>query len=198
MRKIRLKWLAGLLSALLIIIALAGCGSISSLAKPAPTEGAATHAVTGSCTISKNGDVFTVSGTTDIMNGALIDISVVAQDGTVIANKTITKTQDAISEQFTITAEQLSSVKDLRGYICCAPSFYGKQTVEVFGAYGNKFENITANAEDMVWNNEGIVLTFASDWLYGVVPETTPAPSPSPTVASSDTASADTSASPSA
>ncbi len=196
MRKIRLKWLAGLLSILLIISALAGCGSITSLAKPMPTANAVTYPVTGSCTISKNGNVITVSGTTDIMNGTWIDISVVAQDGTVIDHIGFAKTQDEISQQFTLTAEQLSGVVDMKGYICVAPSFYGKQPKEVFEKYGKKFENITAAAEDMVWSGEGIMLTFASEWLNGIV--TDPTPAASSEAAPSDTASAAASATTSA
>jgi|GEM_PF-1442870 hypothetical protein len=200
MRKIRLKWLAGLLSATLIITALAGCGSVSSLERPMPTAGATTYTVTGSCTISKSGDVVTVSGATDAMNGALIDVSVVAQNGIVIDHTAIQKTGDEISAQFTVTDEKYGDVVDMKGYITIAPLYYGKQSDEVYATYGKKFENITNDTDTAIWNNEGVILVFASEWLNGVVPITTPGPAPSPTATpeATPTVSAEASATPSA
>lgn len=180
MRVISKKMLAVLFTAVFVITALAGCGGVSSLARPTPDPSASLLPVTGSCAISKNGDVFTVSGTTDIMNGALIHISVVAQDGTAIHQTTITKVQNEISEQFTITAEQLKDVVDLKGYISCAPSYYGKQPNEVYDAYGKQFQNIINDTDTAVWTTEGVLIMFASDWLYGIVPQTTPGPTPVP------------------
>lgn len=199
MRKNRLKWLAGMISAALIITTLAGCGGVSALARPMPSAGAATIAIEGSCTISQDGDVITVSGTIGVINGTMIDVSIVAQNGMVIDHKSFLKTQEDISYQFTVPADKLEGVVDMRGYISCAPSYYGKQPTEILTAYGNKFENIT-NTENVVWSNEGIVLTFASDWLRGQIPSPTagPTPTPIPTVEPTTTVSTEVSATPSA
>lgn len=177
MRKKSVKWLAGALSALLIIAALAGCGKVSSLPRPTPDPSLSIQNVAGSCSISRDGNVITVWGTTDFMNGAQIDVSVVAQNGMVIDHITIQKTQDEISQQFTVTDEKYGDVVDMKGYITIAPSYYGSQPSEVYAAYGRKFQNI-GNTQDVVWNNEGVILVFASDWLYGVVPSPTAGPTP--------------------
>ena len=201
MRKIRFKWLAGVLSAALIITTLAGCGAAAALSRPLPTVGAATISIDGSCTISQSGDVITVSGTIGVMNGTVIDVSIVSQNGMVIDHLSFAKTQDTISQQFTVPADKLEGVVDMKGYISCAPSYYGQQPTDpdVYAAYGKKFENIT-NTENVVWNNEGIILTFESDWLNGAIPSPTdaPTPTPIPTTASTPTGSAEASATPSA
>lgn len=197
MRKNRLKWLAGVLSAALIITMLAGCGGAASLQRPtpAPTSSAAPVSVDGSCTISQSGDVITVSGTISVMDGTIIDVSIVAQNGMILDHHTLAKTQDAISEQFTVPADKMEGVVDIMGYISCAPSYYGKQPTGIYTAYGKKFENIT-NENNVVWSNEGVVLVFASDWLKGVIPSPTTGPTPTP--AATPTASQEAAATPSA
>jgi hypothetical protein len=167
---------------MLITAAAAGCsGGAAPLARPEATPGAATFEITGSCTISREGNVFTVSGETSIMKDALIDVSIVSDSGMVIDHRTITSTGAAISERFTVTEEQLDGVVDMKGYICCAPSYYGKQPKAVTDVYGSKFLNITNDTKTAVWSNEGVILTFASDWLNGVIPSPTNAPTPVPT-----------------
>jgi hypothetical protein len=195
MRNIHIKRLAAFAAAALCVLALAGCGQAAALPRPKPTEGATTVTITGNCAISKSGNDITVSGAIDVMNGAYINISVVAQNGMVLANKTIQKSDAPISETFPLTDEQLASAVDLKGYICCAPSYYQKQPNEVYAAYGKKFENIANGEDTAVFTNEGVILTFASDWLNGVIPSPTAGPTPSPTPAASTSASAETTAS---
>ena len=180
MRKFHIKRLAAVLCAALAAVMLAGCGAAASLPRPTPTAGAPAYEIAGSCQISQEGNVVTVSGTIDIMNGAFVDVSVVAQDSTVLDHRTIQKTSDSIREQFTLTDEQLAEVVDFMGYICCAPTFYKNQPAEVYDRYGKKFENITNGKETAVWTNEGVILTFSSDWFRGVIPSPTQAPAPSP------------------
>ena len=170
MRKIHIKRLAAFLSAVLIVTALAGCAGATSLPRPTPSAGAQTYSIAGSCTISQSGNVITVSGTIDVIEGTKVNVSVVAQDSRILVERTIGKTSGDISEQFTLTAEQMEGVVDMQGFICCAPSFYEKQPSEVYDKYGKKFENITNGLDTAVWSNEGVVLTFASDWLYGPYP----------------------------
>ena len=196
MRKIRLKWLAGVLSAALIITVLAGCGGASALLRPVPTPGAAEVSIDGSCTISQSGDVITVSGTIGVMNGTIIDISILAQNGMTIDHYSLAKTQDEVSWEFTVPADKLEGVVDIKGYISCAPSYYGKQPTEVLTTYGKKFENIN-NTENVVWNNEGVALVFASDWLYGIVPSPTAGPTPTPIATPAATPSVSAEATPS-
>ena len=186
------KRVAAVLGVALCVLALAGCGQAAALERPEPSEGVQKVTITGTCAISQNGDVFTVTGSIDVMNGAWIDVSVVAQDGTILANNTFQKSDEPISESFTLTEEQLTGVVDVQGYICCAPSYYHKQTDEVYAAYGKKFENIANEGETAIFNNEGVILTFASDWLYGEIPSPTTEPTTEPSESAEASASGDT------
>ncbi len=201
MRKIRFKWLVGVISAALIIATLAGCGGVSALQRPTPgpSSTAAPVSVDGSCTISQNGDVITVSGTINVINGTIIDVSLVAQNGMIIDHHAMAKTEENVKWDFTVPADKLEGVADIKGYISCAPAYYGKQPPEVYAAYGSKFENIT-NTDNVVWNLEGIELVFASEWLNGVIPSPTAGPTPTaiPTPAATPSGSAPASATPSA
>ncbi len=189
-----IKRLAAVLAVILCVAALAGCGQAASLKPPTHSDGVQVTTITGSCAITKDGNVYTVSGSIDVMNGTYIDVSVVAQNGMILAHNTILKSDTPISESFTLTDEQMEGVVDVKGYICCAPSYYKKQPSEVYDAYGKKFENLTAADGSMIWNNEGNVLTFASDWLNGVIPSPTTGPTPTATPETSTSASASASA----
>ncbi len=179
MRVISKKMLAVLFTAVFVITALAGCGGVSSLARPTPDPGASQYTVNGSCSISKTGDIITVSGTTDVMNGTIINVSVVAQDGTVIDSINVTQTGAEISQQFTVT-DKYDGIVDMKGYLTITPSYYKKQPSNVTEVYGSQFQNIVNDTDTAIWSSEGVMLVFASDWLYGIVPQTTPGPTPSP------------------
>jgi hypothetical protein len=183
MRKTRVKMLAVLLAMGLCAFALAGCGT-ATLSRPVPSDASLGVVVAGSCEIAYSGNVITVSGTIDVPDGAWIDVSIVAQNSTTIDHRTIQKSQAPISEQFTLSDEALEGMVDIQGFICFAPSYYHKQSNDIYTKYGNKFQNIT-NTENVVWNNEGIIVTYASGWLYGNIPTPTPGPIPSPTETSS-------------
>jgi len=174
-----IKRVAAVLAVALCVLTLAGCGQAAALERPTPAADAQTVTINGTCAISKDGDTFTVSGSIDVMDGAYIDVSVVAQDGTILANSTFQKSDELISESFTLTADQLEGVVDVKGYICCAPSYYHKQPDEVYDAYGKEFENIENGEDTAIFSNEGVVLTFASDWLYGEIPSPTAGPTES-------------------
>ena len=46
--------------------------------------------------------------------------------------------------------------------------------------YGKNFQNMTNDEDTAIWTNEGVILIFASDWLYGIVSSPTAAPTASP------------------
>ena len=198
MRNIHIKRLTALIAMALCVVALVGCGQAASLQRPTPTAGAVTVPVSGTCTISEDNGVITVTGTLDVMNGAWIDVSIVAQNSAILSHSTFQKTDEPISLQFTLTEEQMEGVVDIQGFICCAPSYYHKQSDEVYAAYGKKFENITALDENVVWTNEGVILVVASDWLYGLIPSPTPGPTTAPTATPEVSVSAEAATTPSA
>ena len=147
-------------AAVLTVVLLAGCGS-PTINRPQKTPGAVGVNVTGSCDIELGGGVITVSGQTDIMNGSLIHVSVVSQDGMIVDAVTFAKTEDAVKYEFAVTSEKYDdSVKKVTGFITCAPSLYGAQPEAVYAVYGKNFENIEG---DNIWNNDGIIVLFASE-----------------------------------
>lgn len=163
MQKKRFKIIAAVMMALVVTVSAAGCAA-PVVNKPQMTAGATAVKVTGSCTIEVNGDTITVKGETDIMDGAILNISVLSQDGMIVDKVNITKQGDSISQDFKITSEKYDdTVKTVTGYIACAPSLYGAQPKAVTTAYGSKFENVQGPDGDIVWNSNGVVIVFGSD-----------------------------------
>lgn len=159
MQKKRFKIYGVAVMVLLAAALLAGCGA-PALPRPTPSAGAAPVRVSGSCEITVGDGVITVSGETDIMDGALMHVSVVSQAGMIVDSVTFTKNGDTVSKDFSITpAKYDETVQKVAGYITCAPSLYGAQPQSVYDAYGKKFENIDSG---FVWNNDGVVVLFGS------------------------------------
>lgn len=158
----RLKITAAAILVVLLAVFMVGCGSVST-PKPTMSENATPVAVDGSCEIALNGDTLTVSGEMNVMEGALLHMSIVSQDGMIVDYVTMPKNGDQISHDFTITSEKYDeTVKQVTGFITCAPTLYGQQPEAVYAAYGKKFENLQGPEGDIVWNGDGIVVLFAS------------------------------------
>ncbi len=163
MQRKRFKIVAAAILVVLLAAMMAGCGSVT-IAKPQMSEDATAVMVDGSCDIALNGDTLTVSGETSIMDGALLDISVVAQDGMIVDHVKMTKNGDQVSHDFKITSEKYDeTVKAVTGFITCAPTLYGQQPEAIYAAYGKKFENLQAPEGDIVWNGDGVVAVFSSE-----------------------------------
>ncbi len=160
MQKKRLKILTAVVLVLLLALLAAGCGA-ASIPKPQPTQGAKTVTVTGNCDLEIEDNTIIVSGETDLIDGALLHVSVVSQDGMIVDSVKLTKSGDTVEQRFIITEEKYGdSVKTITGFIVCAPSLYGAQPQAVYDAYGKRFENIQG---DFVWNDNGIIVLFASE-----------------------------------
>ncbi len=163
MQKKRFKIIAAVMMALVFTVAAAGCGA-AVVTKPQMTANATAVKVEGTCQIEVNGDTITVKGETNIMDGAMLHISVVSQDGMIVDFVKMTKQGDSISQDFKITSDKYDdTVQAVTGYIACAPSLYGTQPDAVYNAYGKKFENVEAPEGDLVWNSNGVVIVFGSD-----------------------------------
>lgn len=147
------------------VMVLAGCGAVS-VEKPLIVAGAQMIEITGSCDIAISGNTITVSGETNIMDGALIDISVVGQDGIVRQHETVTKSGDAFSVDFPMTDDIYDdSVQSVVGYVTFAPKFYGNQPDTVYGKYGEEFGLIDAGEGNYTWDSNGIIVMFASEMV---------------------------------
>ncbi|MDD5017273.1 MAG: hypothetical protein PHO15_04135 [Eubacteriales bacterium] len=151
------------LSLILVTAVFAGCGA-AALARPETLVGDPTYNVTGNCDLEINDGVITVSGQTDLMDGALLCISVNAQSGTLLDFVTITKSGDEISQDFIMTDEIYDeSVVSVMGFILCVPKTYGEQPEYIYNTYGDDFRFIHYEGE--IWDRDGIIVRFASD-LY--------------------------------
>lgn len=158
----RLKITAAAILVVLLAVFMAGCGSVST-PKPTMSENATPVSVDGSCEIALNGDTLTVSGETNVMDGALLHLSVVSQDGMIVDYVTMTKNGDQMSHDFKVSSEKYDeTVKAVTGFITCAPTLYGQQPEAVYASYGKKFENLQGPEGNIVWNGDGVVVLFAS------------------------------------
>lgn len=163
MRKSSLKIIVMVLCLAAAAALFSGCGSVQ-LAKPTPRGGVASFSITGSCDISIEGNVLTVSGETNIMDGAFINVSVMGQNGMTVDSVNIVKSGDSISQKFEISDKYKDIVK-IKGYITCAPTQYGKHPDEVYNSYGEQFEYITASTDNYIWGKDGIVVLFDSEMI---------------------------------
>lgn len=159
----RFKIIAAVVMVLALTAMAAGCGA-SAVTKPQPSGGVMAAKVSGSCTIEVSGDTVTVTGETDIMDGAIIHVSIVSQDGMIVDSVAGPKQGDTVTREFKITGDKFDdSVKSVTGYIACAPTLYGTQPDAVYSAYGKKFENVEAPEGDLVWNSSGVIIVFGSE-----------------------------------
>lgn len=165
MRKSSFKIISLCLFLLTAVFALSGCG-VPQLAKPTLAPGAPTYDITGECGISISGNVITVSGKTNFDKDVLLNISVVGQNGMTIDSVTITQKNpdDQISHDFTID-DRYDGITKVVGYITCAPTQYGNQLDGIYQKYGKRFECINTDNDNYIWNNNGVVVLFASDMV---------------------------------
>ncbi len=153
---------------LTVALVLAGCGGTTEIKKPLPVEGAQTFKVEGSCQATMNGDVLTVSGTANLMDGTNGTISVLNSNGTRVEQVKFTKQGDSISHDFTMTDEWQGVVY---GFISFDTQKADKQPQEVIDAYGNKFQNLVGSEENVIWNLNGVIAIFQSEAVKTGKPE---------------------------
>lgn len=158
MRKVKLTAIA--LCIIIVAGVLAGCGS-PTIPKPTPAPETTTPSVevTGNCEMKVEGSTITVTGKTDFIDTTVITISVVAQSGMVIDTTDVTQYEDGVVEAtFQITDDKYDeSVKAITGFLTVSPK---KQSDNVLGKYGKKFEHISS---DTIWNKDGNMVTFSSE-----------------------------------
>ena len=156
------KIFAVISTVILLTMALAGCGGGRTLQKPAMQEGAVAVEVTGSCDIKLENGVITVSGETNLMNGAIVYISVEAQNGITLDSRKSIVGGESISEDFVVSGDKYDdSVKTITGHITCAPRLYGNQNPDILNVYGSKFENIQSEG-NLIWDSTGCFVVFGS------------------------------------
>lgn len=151
-------------AALMLLMALAGCGGGGTVKPPAMKEGATPVTVSGSCELTIDGDTITVSGETDILPGSLVCVSVESQSGMTLDSAVIPVEGKKISQQFKITEDKYDEgVVSVIGHITFSPRLYGTQSTAVYEKYGTKFENIKPDGKNVLWDSNGNIVVFASE-----------------------------------
>lgn len=155
-----LKIIARIVLTVMVTAMFAACaGNSNVIAQPVPDEGAEMYEITGTCTVERIDDTTVkVHCTTNLMDGAVVAISLDSYTGENIAEKKYTKQSEGFYHEFTID-------KDIEGEIyaslVCMPSSHGKQPTEIKNAYGAQFQNI--EGECVIWNPEGNCVVIMSE-----------------------------------
>ncbi len=143
------------------LVVLTGCGrGVSEIPRPTPSEGAQLFEAEGTCEAKLEGNILTVSGTANLMDGTNGVISVHNADGTTAAEFKFTKEGDAITHDFPVEGDWQDTVC---GFITFDTQQGDKQPKEVTEAYGKKFENLTG--ADIIWNLEGVSFVLQSEYV---------------------------------
>ena len=84
-----------------------------------------------------SGDKIIVSATTNIIDGAIIKLSIHTTNGAELASTTVTKNGDNLKAEF--NASVLGEEKSFYAFASCAPEQYGKQSDAMAQEYGKQF-----------------------------------------------------------
>ena len=133
---------------IMLAVFLSGCGQQSdSIKKPQPASDAVIYDLKGDISLKVSGDKAVVSGTTDLMDGCVVKISLVSASGEELASEKKKIESGEFSSEFAIPDDYKGRVF---GFLSCTYSGNGSQPKEVKEAYGKKFVNL--DGENVIWN----------------------------------------------
>ena len=144
---------------LMIAMSLIGCKQAPKPIKK-PAGGEVTHAINGSCTLTIEGDTATVSGTTGLMQGTVIKISIFSASGKELASEIQEVTEEAYTASFAVDPAWNG---EIYGFLSCTPSSNGSQPKEVKEAYGKNFANL--EGENVIWNAKEVMFVLMRESL---------------------------------
>lgn len=141
---------------MMLFISACACGTPSS-GRP-KSEGANEVYIQGQLTYETSGGEIILKGTTDLMDGAIVHMSIQSTLGESLGSVDIVKQGDNLVAKF-----PLPSGTTIYGFMTCAPNLYGAQSKEVYEAYGKKFENLYSSQENaIIWNQDGVIAIFST------------------------------------
>jgi hypothetical protein len=162
MQNKKFKAAALLVTFILMVSLLSGCGGAATMARPSADPSKIVK-VTGSCTMTIENKKATIQCTTDMIDGVKIRLSVENPQGKQLAFSDIVKMGDNLKAEFDLSAFNETAYF---GFALCAPELtgeqasYGKQSDAVFEKYGKKFENI--DSANVMWTTDHVFVLFAS------------------------------------
>ena len=159
--KLTMKKMILILTSIMVVAMLfTACSSGPvEIAKPQPSEGATMFTAEGNCEAALNGNVLTISGTANLMDGTNGIISVINADGTMAEEFKFTKESSELSHDFEVADDWQDVVY---GYITFDTQQAKSQPSEVTEVYGKKFENIQGPESNVIWDTKGVIVTFRS------------------------------------
>ena len=144
---------------ILTIIITTGCAATST-ARPQPDSADATVYVSGEVEYVLEGTTLTLHATTDLLDGAIVRLSIESSLGETLAYTDIEKSGDNLKAQFDV-----GNIEDdyIYAFATCAPELYGKQPKEVTEVYGRDFQNVDSKQDGVIlWGNEGVYVVFTT------------------------------------
>ena len=133
---------------------LVSCGQPIILPRPSQDEGVTPFEPTGKIDYTLENGVLTVSCETDIMDGAIITVTVDGTDGTNYETVTLTKSGN-IEQSFTVSENWPDSI--IASVICTSKN----QPDSVLEAYGKNFQNLSG--DNVLWNTDGCFFGVQTD-----------------------------------
>ncbi len=143
---------------LVTVTVFAGCGGAVEIKRPEPDKDIPVFNVTGSCKAELNGNVLTVSGQTNLMDGTNGIIGVYSSDGTRVDQKKFTKQGDNLTAEFEVKVDWPETVY---GNIMFDTQKSDGQPDEVKKTYGKHFQNL--DGEGIIWDKNGNIVIFQSE-----------------------------------
>lgn len=147
--------------ALVLVLSLTGCkAKPTAIKRPAAPKDSIMHNINGSCSLAVSDGKVTVSGTTGLMNGAIVKISVYSSNGDELASKVEEISEESYSVEFELDPEWKG---EIYGFLSCTPESNGKQPKAVREAYGKNF--LCLEGENTIWNAKEVMFVLMSDML---------------------------------
>jgi len=157
MRK-RVKLIFAVVLILAISLMFVGCSRSSTVERQVAEENTAYVPVTGTCSVSVADDKVTVSAETDIIDSAIVALSVTDVQGNVLDELKIIKNGDNLSADFPIGADWGD---EIYGFLTMEVETNGKQPDGVLSVYGAKFGNI--ESEYLLYDGKVNMVVIPSD-----------------------------------
>ena len=149
---------------LVLVVSMTGCIGGGKNAQVTPPPGALigteTVSITGAVTATLDSGKVIVSSDANIMDGALVELSVTSVASKTLASKVIVKNGDNLKAEFIIGDEWGS---DVYAFVVMTKDSSGKQADHIYLAYGENFENI--EADTLLYNSKSYMFVLQSEKL---------------------------------
>ncbi len=156
----RMKLLAVVVLVIAMALLFTGCSRNPAVNRQPLEENTAYVTVTGTCTAAVESGNVVVTAETDIIDSAIVTLSVTDLSGDVLDEIKLIKNGDNLTASFPIGADWGSEVYC---FLVMTPESNGKQPDGVLSVYGDKFGNI--ESEYLIYDSKVNMIVIQSDKL---------------------------------